>query len=383
MKRFYLLFFAFIFGLNTILIPPTAFAQDQPRNIILEKNRTINEDYFAAGDTVTVLGNVNGDIYVAGGNVIIDTTVNGDVIVAGGNVTVRGTAQNVRAAGGQVTISGTVEKNLTAMGGNITLSDQAQLKGSMVSAGGTIILNAPVGKGATLAGGNITVGETVDGNMNAATGNLVLLPQAKINGNLQYTSEKKADIAQDASVSGKITQHIPVQEEQKGETAMGIGIGLMVLKIIDLLAILILGLLLVLLVPNYLKSVSKNITIKTWVSLGIGFVALIIGPFIFVLLLMTIIGIPLAFIFLCLYFIAVYFAKILAIYFIGDKISDTFDNKLQMGVIFILGFIIYAILSIIPVIGVIADFLLLLLGLGGMLLQKRTIYTTLRKQKTI
>lgn len=382
-------FFLFTLFFSFLITTAPVFAEKQPQNVTVNKDQVINGDYFAGGDTVTVLGTVNGDAYVAGGTVTFDGTINGDIIVGGGTVTINGTAQNVRVAGGTITINGTIERNLTALGGTITLGENAKLTGSIVTAGGTITLLAPVGKGATIAGGTVTISNTIGGDVYAGVGQMTLQPQAKINGNLNYTSDQKLQIIEGATVSGKISQTIPEkkQREQKEDvqkkTFLGLAGAALFFKLINMASMLILGLILIALAPVYVKRVAHGIANRPWLSLGVGVVALLLAPIIFIALLLTVIGIPLAFIFIVLFGILAYFAKLFVMYLIGEKIGTSINPRLHMAWFFIIGLIVYEVVVLIPILGWLIDLAALLFGLGSLLVQKKYLYNSLRKEKAI
>ncbi|NIO21625.1 MAG: hypothetical protein GTN76_13035, partial [Candidatus Aenigmarchaeota archaeon] len=60
------------------------------------------------------------------------------------------------------------------MGGSITLTDSANVSGSLVSAGGNINVFGPIGDNAIIGAGNLTIGNKVEGNVNAAAGEIKL-----------------------------------------------------------------------------------------------------------------------------------------------------------------------------------------------------------------
>jgi hypothetical protein len=383
MKKLFLLVLSFLFSFTVFTSP--AFAQGDETHVVLKEDQTINSDYFASGDTVTILGTINGDAYVAGGTIFFDGTVNGDIIAAGGTITIRGTAQNVRVAGGTIMVDGTIERNLTVTGGTITISDGTQLAGSLVAGGGTITVSSPIGKGATIGGGTVTIAEAINGNVFAGVGELILAPQAQVSGDLTYASKEEARISEGATVSGKLTHTIPdkPKREDAQETFLGLGQVALFFKLFNAVSMLIIGLLLIGLAPVFVKRVADGIVAKPWQSLGVGIVTLILAPIVFVILLLTIIGIPLAFIFLTLYLITLCFAKLFVIYLLGERIGRTLHPKLHIMLMFLIGLVIYEIITFIPIVGWLVELAALVFGLGSLLIQKKELYSSLRKAKTI
>ena len=263
MRKRLLLFF--VFFLVLLVLPVKALAQSNFRSrevVLLEKEEVVNDNYFAAGELVNVVGTVNGDAYLAGGNLIVEGTVNGDVLAAGGNITIKGNVTgNVRVAGGQINISGTVGRNITAVGGQITILDNAEVGGSLTVAGGNIEVNAPLGGSMNAAGGSLNVANTIPGNLNYAGDKLRLSSNAAVIGDLNYFSEKDAQISKSASVSGTVVKHSPPKEAiEARESAKRAGPKLMSLwTVISFVSALILGYFLTRFLPNFTIKVGNQI----------------------------------------------------------------------------------------------------------------------------
>ncbi|MEK7571441.1 MAG: polymer-forming cytoskeletal protein [Patescibacteria group bacterium] len=374
MKKFLFIVLTLVFSLSTT---QPVFAQEN--NIVVASQTVIQGDYFAAGENVRVLGTITGDAYVAGGNVTFEGIVTGDIIATGGNVIIQGQAQNVRVFGGEITINGSVERNITAFGGNVMVSKDAVIGGSIVAGGGSVIVAAPISKGATFTGGNVILEQAINGNVYAAVGQLTLMPQAHIEGNLTYLSDEPAQLFPGATIMGKLTHTFPPVEERQSNFIDS----WLLFKLPEFISLLIIGLLLVGLTPYFLQRVSDNIAKQPWKNLGIGLLTLLLGPVIFMLLLFTLIGIPAAFLFIILFVIVAYLAKLFTIYLIGEKIGKTIDKKLPSAILFLLGLLMYTVFTFIPFLGGIIGLLATLFGLGSLLREKRRLYRTLRKQKEL
>lgn len=354
---------------------------------VLQRDETVNEDYFATGDKVTVSGTVNGDAYVAGGEVLVDGTINGDLIVAGGNVTIRGTVtQDVRAAGGNILISSQIEGNTIVMGGSVSITDSATLSGSLVAGTGTLQVFAPVGGGMTIGAGTVQIGNSVGGNISAGTGELSFSPDASVSGNLTYWSENEADIAQGASVSGTVTQHTAPQgsTEAAQRAAEGFFSAIsLAFTLSSFLSALILGLLFTKFAPRFLDKTSDTILEAPAKSALIGFITLIAIPVAAFFLFITLLLIPLSFVVMGMYFIAIYFSKIFVAYAIGKKASELLNGTWARGAVFLVGLVLFYLLSALPIIGWIVSFAALLFGLGALLSNKGAYYNTLRDKKLL
>lgn len=373
--------------ISLFILPTAVFGQKNGTNTneVLPKNETINHDYFSKGSTVDLEGIVNGDAYVAGGNVTVDGTINGDLLAVGGNITISGKVSgNIRAAGGNITVVGPVERNMTLLGGTITVTNSSSSTGSIVAAGGNISILGPIGKEANLTGGQITVGNKIGGDLNATTGQLTLNPNASINGNLNYWSNTHASIASGATISGTTIQHAPPQVQAQ-PTAIAntlrtiFALGLIFSFIVDA----ILGIAFILLSPIFFMQTIDIIRSKPWISLLIGFLTLILFPILFILLLITIIGIPIALLLGISLAIFVYFARIVVAFTIGKLLANAFHWNISSVWIYIIGLVIYTILAFIPILNFFVTIVATILGLGALLIATKNSYMQLRSKNML
>ncbi|HUV72128.1 MAG TPA: hypothetical protein VMW25_03905 [Clostridia bacterium] len=366
-----------------VSLPGLSLAQEaQQGEVVLPADRIIEGNYFAVGNSVVLMGTVNGDAYVAGGNVLVQGTVNGDLLVAGGTVTVTGrVSEDLRVAAGQVVVTGEVVGNMTAVGGTVTLTDSARVGDGLVAASGILSTLGPVGRGIDTAAAQITIANSVGGNVSAVVGRLILTPGANVAGNLTLVSNVDAQIQPGAQVGGTITRNQPPQVEvpEAQEVARVVTRTALTILVIDLVASLVLGLLLIWLWPVLTQAVVGTLSQQPWLSLGVGILVFILLPATVIGLAVTIVGIPLALILMTLYLIALYLTKVFVFLTIGELILP----NAARGWALLLGLVIYEILAIIPFLGPIIIILTLLFGLGAIVLGDKNIYTRLRKEKLI
>ena len=353
------------------------------KTVVLPKDETVNKDYFAAGETVTLAGTINGDAYLAGGTVNIEGRVNGDLIAVGGIVNVRGKVENdVRIGAGQIIISGEIGGNATTGAGSVSITDSAKVNGSLVSGSGNLSIFAPIGKGLTIGAGNSTIGSEVTGDITAGVGQLTFTPNAKVSGNVTYWSDVDAQIQPGAQILGKIVHNFPPKPD-KEKAAKAMGTFALAVKVISFISALIIGFLLIKFLPIFTQRTANTISKNALKSLGMGILALILTPIIAVILLVTIVGIPLAFILLVAFAIELYLAKIFVSLVIGQKILKFLGQKAGNGWSLVLGLIVFMIVTMVPIIGWIVALIVLLLGLGAIVLQKRETFLQISNKKLI
>ena len=372
MQRLFLAIFAF---LTTIFVVTPVFAlQKSGDTVTLLPTETVNEDYFASGNLVTISGTVNGDAFLGAGNIVVDGTINGDLLAAGGNIDIRGKVTgDIRAAGGQINVSGNVGRNLSVAGGSINLASNAQIAGNLTAAGGSVSVSSPIAGGITAGVGQMIISNRVGKDINAA-GQISLAPTANIAGNLTYWNTNPAQISPGATVSGQITQNQP-PGEKKVEPA-GFLAALAAFQIWMTLAFLVtylvIGLLLLHFTPLFLRETAGQIEKRPWASLGIGFLALLVTPLIIFTLMITLLGIPLALALLLLYILAIFLSKIFISLTLGKKILNIFTKEARDGWALLLGIIIYLILAGIPILGGLVILVATSFGLGALLLSLKT-----------
>lgn len=363
---FFLAFFLFAISIQT------SFATSNMTGgklVTLASDEEINEDYFAGGDVVEINGTVNGDVYVAGGQVFVNGLINGDLLVAGGDVTISGViTQNVRTVGGSVIVNADIGRNLTVGAGNATITDKARVAGSVVVGAGNVTLSAPVGNNVTVGSGNLILASTVGGKVNAGVETITVASGTKIANDLTYWSYEDAQISNEATILGNTTKNTPssksTKKVSKNDFNKSFKKFIQTTKFVGFLSALLVGLLLLNFFPSYGKKTIKTLGQKPWASLGVGFAILFLTPIAIILLFVSIIGAPLGFITLSIFFVYLYLAKIFVMLWVGDKMFP----KTNLKVSFMAGAIVFYLIGLIPFVGFPLRFVSMLLGLGSMFL---------------
>ena len=365
--------------LTLLLVSPVyATTNRTPKNIVLLKNEIVKTDYFAAGDTVTISGTVEGDAYIAGGTVLIDGTIKGDLFVAGGTVSIYGPIlHDVRAMGGTITIQAPISGNVTVTGGTVSFEKEAAVKGSVLAGAGTLTLN-----------------NSIEKSILAGVGTLTLLPEAKIKGNLTYWSEQEFVTSGKATVSGAIVRQEPPRQyknrdQYKNMASIGMkklagamaGLAIVSHLLWGLLLFGI-GMLLFRAAPVFTQKTIQGVVESPWNKFLTGLMIVIVVPIIGVLMLVTIIGIPVAIsVFFGLGILAIV-THIYSALFVGTKIVEYFHSTNRTLAYFI-GLVSMFVLTFIPMIGGLANGVLGLIVVGTIMKEKNVAYTLMRKHKIV
>jgi hypothetical protein len=181
-----------------------------------------NQDQYIAGGSVRVDKPVAGDLIAAGGNVDVEAAVDGDVVMAGGNLRVSAAVgQSLHAVGGRLLLEGAVGRNLRVAAGQVDVSAKASVGRNLTVGGGQVSVRGPVKGSVMVGGGSVTIDSVVDGDVSSTAGRLTLGPNARIGGALRYRS--KEDLTRDpaAQVAG-VVERLPVPgRSESGRSASG------------------------------------------------------------------------------------------------------------------------------------------------------------------
>jgi hypothetical protein len=345
---------------------------DDKKTTVLPAGEVHEGWYFAAGDRVIINGTVNGDAYIAGGSVEVNGTINGDLLAAGGNVRVGGKiTDDARVTGGTVEISGEVGKNVTAAGGTVSVSKSGVVGGGVLAAGGTVEVSGAIQKDAVLAGGTAEITGTVGGNARIAGDHIGVYRGAMIAGSLSVTSESKEKAhIDDGTVIGPVT--FEGHKAHQGPTILGFQPFRFWLKVIWIGGLLLTGLVFFLLSRK--KFAEYAMIVKRQAGMGVlwGLVGVIAIPVVCIILFVTVIGLPLGLILLALYLILLYLAQLSLGLLAGDLIFKTEQkNGWIIFWAFVVGMVLFQILSFVPILGVLLEIAALLLGVGALILMIR------------
>lgn len=327
----------------------------------------INGSAFVTGSTIDVAGKINGDLYCAGQNVTISGEVDGDILCAAQTITVSGSVTgDVRLAAQTVAMSGKVNGSATIAAQTVTIEGQGNVNRDAVLFAQSLTVNGQVGRDITLASGNAVIDSTVGRNVNAQIENLTLGKNAIITGTVDYTSPNQLIKNTGAQVTGKINYTKQEVQQQQNYANEGIGATLF-----GTLMLIVSALIFVLLFPGQLHrttEASATSVRQTFLALVVGFVASIIIPVAIVLLMITVLGIPFAFVVLTAWALAVALSGAFAAYYVGRIVWQKQTNAV---LIMLAGVLILAIAFIIPILNFFVWLLVVWYGTGVILLQLR------------
>ncbi|MCK5289739.1 MAG: hypothetical protein KAJ56_02235 [Candidatus Aenigmarchaeota archaeon] len=331
-------------------------------NILIESGEIIDDDIIIIGENIQIRGHIKGDVIALGSTVITDGEIDGDIIVLGQDINLKGKINDdIYALGGHIDIDGPNPDNGIVVGSIIIIDRDTEFKRDVRFAGESINIDGTIGRDVNIAGQTVTVTGIIGGNATIKSESLTIQESSAINGSLNYTSPKEADIKNIDSIKGDIvyTKKIEIKKTYIESIKSSIW---------SILSLFLIGLLIIYIMPGFIERTEKTIRTRTLKSMLFGFIGLIIIPIVAFIMIFTLIGIPLSLIIFALYIIGLYISTIFVGIALGQKILNR-TNKKKAGILSLLiGLIALNLIFILPYIGGLAKIISLVLGFGALII---------------
>lgn len=303
-----------------------------------------------AGTVVVDEGETSSGISTVSGTVVVRGTVDGDVNAVSGDVVIEesGTVTgNVNGAAGSLQIAGTVGGNVDFAGGSVVVDRSARIGGDV-----------------NLGAGTVLVGGQIDGDVTVGADQITLAPTAVVAGDLRY--DGTLNLQEGATVEGSVVRDDSIGGPM-GPTEWGTtwGIPGWVDTVYGFFANLLLGGLLLALFPRFSNEVADAVTERTVGSGGWGLLLLFGIPVLLVAFAITIVGISVALLGLMLYVLAIWVGVVYGQFAVGRYLLTRLGSRGKWKALS-LGLFVFLLLGFVPIVGGIAVFLALLVGLGAL-----------------
>jgi cytoskeletal protein CcmA (bactofilin family) len=327
-----------------------------PGLVAAQEARTGGSVVVGPGETVS------GDLVATAGSVIVEGTVTGDVEATAGSVLVAPGGRvggDVVATAGSVVVAGTVDGSVAAFGGAATLAEGATVGGDFEA-----------------AAGEVHVAGTVGGDARVGAERLVVASTGSVAGDLEYDV---ATLQLDGTVAGATravdeVSFVTAPAFQFGPAgtpelpAVPAWIG----AVYGFLANLLLGVLLLAVAPDFGRRVASLGTTRALRSGLAGLLVVVATPVVLLLLLVSIVGIPLSLAGLAVFVLVLWAAGVYGAYAVGTWLLALADRAgASRWVALVAGLLAVAVVGLVPVLGGLVQFVVLLLGLGAFALAVR------------
>ncbi|HEX9679005.1 MAG TPA: hypothetical protein VGA08_00050 [Candidatus Saccharimonadales bacterium] len=352
----------FVAGLTALPVFAVVKSDD---TVIVRADEVINDDFFAAGEAVTIEGTINGDVYVGAERLTISGTINGDVIAGANTIEVTGTIRDdLRAGGNNISLIGADIGDSVSIGGNeLSIDATSKVDGGLVFGGRLLSLSGPVDRGVTAAVDTVRINSAVGKTARITATNITIDENAVIRGDLEYQSENEPTIS--GIVRGEVIKGEGRGLNINAETFLrNVAIGFSAWAYV---AAALVGGVMMVLAPRAFKKSHQKFMEKPWQTAGWGAVAWLAAVPAAIILFVTIFGIPLGVLTLIAWLVSIYLAKIFVSYSVGLTVFKYFwgkNFKPHAYLALLVGLLLYYGLRILPYVGLPVRLATTVIGLG-------------------
>ncbi len=281
-----------------------------------------------------------------------------------GDIVVSGAEQDVSTIAGDVTVHGLVEDDVRSAKGDITVSPGGNVRGDINAGLGKVEIQGPVGDDVHAAVGDVYVNAPVGGDVDVGHGNVKLGPKAEISGDLKYGDGKFAGDSN--AVEGDIEANGMTLDldGSRGPNVLGF-----VGWLFAALAFVACAVLAAVLAPRPLAAAARRVGETPGRAFVYGIVSLPVFFVLCLVLAVTIIGIPLLLLLAPAYLAVLFAGALVAAFFLGTRIL-MFTGRYRVGnaMAAVVGALILAATTFIPILGDLILYALCLLGTGAVIM---------------
>ena len=340
---------------------------------------TIGGDLDALAADMTINASIGGDANIAAADISVAGSVGGELNAAAADITIdAGVGGDVNAAGANITLNGATGQDLSAAGALVTFAGSASVGGDAEIAGREAEMAGVIGGDLEARVRELTITGQIAGDAEIKAETLRIGPDAVIGGALSVRGPNEPEIAEGASIAGGVDYEFADFESERFGEFDGVNIDFDVgppswaFGGAFAVSAFVLGALAALIAPRSVGGIASTFRRRPWVSGLLGLVVLAFSPIIiltlFVLLAITIVGLPLGLILLLAFPVLLFLAYAFGGIAVGDIIFNRSGGRLGLGWRILSLFIVLAAigaLSIVPVIGWVLGPVVLCIGLGA------------------
>ena len=323
-------------------------------------------DFVTKEDNAMTTKDVSDDLYIAGNSVTVEHNVQEDLFSAANDVEITGNVdQDVYAAGNSVRITGEVGDDVFAAGNTVRITservDDVFAAGSVVEVISKNILGS-----VHVAGQKLTISGQINGAVRAAGETVTIKSGTKINGDLVTYGSKEPTVEDNVVINGE--RRHEMEPTKKGVGAAATGKGLILAWVMSVMIWGIVALVGWYMWPALINDTVRNVLQKGGRSLGIGFIWMIALVPVVVVLLVTIIGWPLAVLSVLGSMTACIAAKAVSTIVVGVWVMQRIQKR-ETSITWqhvLVGTVVLKAVEIIPLIGWLIGLVVFMLTLGAL-----------------
>jgi hypothetical protein len=359
--------------LLSLLITPhaTQAATVLSAQTVTVSSSTSDNAYYAAAQ-LNVNAPLPADLCAIGGTLMVSAPIGGDALLAGGTVDIeKPIAGDARLIGGRVDVNNTIGGDLMVAGGFVSIS--AKPKTSYIG-GGTVQMTAGSDGPVTVYGADVYLSGEFNGDVQVVASDHVSLGEGTvIHGTLRYKAPVQADIPASAKVDTGVeyigaASYLPTAQQAKTFAVAGFWVFIFVRIIAAVVATALVAGLFPILTNRIVEDSITRGPEKFILTTLLGFAAFVAAPALFLLLLISFVGIGIAFIIGTLYILFLLLSYVYSSVLAGAAVMKLIrKNSIATWRTAIIGVLVLYFVGFIPFIGTIIRIILCATA-GGVLL---------------
>jgi hypothetical protein len=358
MRSVFLLFFIFTSSL---------FSKEEHVLIVNEK-QLVDDNIIKSASIVEISGRVTKDVYVSAAQVIVDGVIEGDLICACGTLQITGTVKgSVRGLCAQVLITGSVGKNITLVSSSFTSTPSCNIAGSCYLAGGSFDLSGNYKSPVFIGANNVRLDGNFLNDINLYAGDIWIGMDAQVKNSLVFHSENPIHIHPQAKLSSQpINRSLQERFLKKFDLFDKILLGSKVAGLLmNFFFTIIAGFFYLRIWPHALKKSAFFINQHLAKCFFHGILFVLVAPIVGLLLLITILGIPIAITLVLFSILGLYAAKIHTLNYLSVRLKSRWLKARSKEFLFVMLCVVYFMILPIPYLGIIMSSAATLVGIGA------------------
>lgn len=355
------------FGLSTAALADTVSTRN-------------GKDTFFAGSHISQAVDTVGDTFMAGRSVKLHGATQGDLHVSGLDVSISANVvEDLYALGGTVIIRGAIAEDLSAAAFSLRTESSSVTQGNARLMGNSVTIEGPVAGALSVMGRDVILNAPIAGDVRILAQTLSFGPDAVVSGSLTYSLEEKMVVpgrvaAADRVVFEKVSGGrvwAEWQEVGKDMPALPTFMSMMFGFSISLLFFLALGALMLGFMPKRLSKMRRSIAEAPGQTLILGVIGLSILFGMIPIVALTLIGLPFVPIVLLAIVVVWTLGYALGAYSVAMRLWSGLGGAAEPSniarlLVLAAAIILVALLNFIPFVGWVANYTLVLLGIGAM-----------------
>jgi len=333
-----------------------------------ELNESLFSNRFIGGDSVILSEDLDHDVFVGANDLTIDAHLGNDLIAAANTITVDGVIEgSVRLFANTVIVQGVIKKNALIFANTIIIEDEALIMGDTTLGGASVTVNGTIEKTAELYGNNVIINGPIRGQIKTEGKNVTIGEHAEFSASVSVTAPQ-LDMSSKA-IGTTFVQHTKQLSKKTFEPSHRADRHSDLTQwITSLFFFGALGILLILIWPQWMQRVVTAMEKETGRTWERGLLFFFVAPILLFALIFTVIGIPITLMGTVAYIFALFFGRMVFGMYLGKHLVHakfSKDKKKQQIAEYVAGYFVLSVLYSLPWIGWIICMLASIWGVGA------------------